>query len=85
MKKWALIVFISFGIFVMICFPGTYDSRAMAVAWGHYHDAPSDKTRQEIQDARRSDHWHIFVCELVFGAIRVWPVIALIQTSKRTS
>ena len=85
MKKWTLIFFISFWLLLMIIIPGSYDSRGTAVAWHDYHEAPSETTLKEFQDAKRSDRWHIFVCELVLGGVLVWPVIALVRLSKRES
>jgi len=83
MKKWGLIFFISFWLLVMLVFSGGYDSRETARAWHNYHEAPSDTTLKELQDAKKLDRWHIFVCEMVLGAVLIWPVIALIRHSKR--
>ena len=85
MKKWALILFISFWLLVMLTFPGGYDSSKTAVAWHDYHETPNETTLKALQDAKRSERWHIFVCELVLGAVLVWPVIALVRLSNRES
>jgi hypothetical protein len=85
MKKWTLILFISFWIFLMVAVSGDYNSSRTAVAWYRYHTAPSEMTLKEFQDAKRSDRWHILVCELILGGVLVWPVIALIHLSKRES
>ncbi len=85
MKKWALIVFISCWLWVMLAFSGGYHSHRTAVAWYENYKAPGERTARALQDAKRSDRWHIFLCELVLGAVLVWPVLALVRLDRQES
>jgi len=64
-----LLLFISFWLLIMVGCPGMYDSRRTAVAFSHYYDAPSDKTKQELDEAHRLDRRDIFVYESIMAAI----------------
>src|SRR5690349_1951781 len=82
MKKWTLILTISCLIYVMLGFPGFYDSKTMAKARRHYRDAPSEQTQQELQDAKVSDRWHILIFEAAFGGVLAVLFWALLRTEK---
>jgi hypothetical protein len=83
MKKWVLILLISLWVLFMVAFAGGYDGRKTAVASRNYREAPSEITRSELHAAKRSDRWHILICELVMGALLIWPVISLVRLSNR--
>jgi hypothetical protein len=82
MKKWTLILAISCLILVMLGFPGLYDSKAMAEAHRQHRDAPSEQTRQELQDAKASDRWHILTFKVAFGGVLAVLFWALLRTEK---
>ena len=69
----------------MIAFSGGYDTRRTAAAWHNYLETPNETTLKELRDAKRSDRWQIFVCELVLGGVLIWPVIALVRLSNKES
>ena len=83
MKKWSLIIFIAFWLFLMLALSGGYDGRRTAAAWRRHYEAPSETTLEEIQAAKRSDRWHIVSCEGILGTVLIWPVIALARLSRR--
>ena len=64
-----LFLFMTFWILLMVGCPGLYDSRRMAVAFNHYHDAQTDATRHELDEARRLDRRDILVYESFMAAI----------------
>jgi hypothetical protein len=82
MKKWTLILVISCLILMMVACPGLYDSHTKAVAFRHYSDAPSDATLRELQDAKKSDRWHILIYELVLGGLLAASSLVLIRVDK---
>ena len=85
MKKWTLILFVVFWLFLMLAFSGGYDSHKTALAVYHHLESPSETTLNELQAAKRSDRWHIFVYEMILAPVLIWPVIQLVRLSKRES
>lgn len=70
---------------MMLIFPGLHDTRRMALAVQRYHEAPSDATRAELEDAKRLDRGEILIWEAALGVVLIWPVVALVRLAEKQS
>jgi hypothetical protein len=50
-----LLLFMSLILFMMVGFPGSYDSKRRFAAQRHYSEAPSEETGREIAEAKKLD------------------------------
>jgi hypothetical protein len=77
-----LLLFMTFWILLMVGCPGLHDSRRRIEAANNYHDAPSDKTRQELEEARRLDWRDILVMESFMAVILGAAIFGFIRAGK---
>jgi len=78
-----LLVFMTFWILLMAGCPGLHDTIRMQRAFNNYHDAPSEKTRQELEEARRLDRRDIFIIEGIMAAILGAAIYGFIRAGRR--
>lgn len=81
----ALVLLIGLVIGCMVSCPGLYDSKRMALAVKHHHEAPSDATKREIQLARAADNRGIAGFEFLFATVIVVCGYAFIRLGRQHS
>jgi hypothetical protein len=77
-----LLLCMSLIILLMAGCPGLHDTKRK-LAWRHYHDAPGEETRREIDEARRLNNREIVVFEVVMVGIFGLFLVAFIRAGKR--
>jgi hypothetical protein len=78
-----LLLFMTFWILLMAGCPGMYDSIRMQRAFNHYYDAPNEKTRQDLDEARRLDRRDILVYESIMAAILGAAIYGFIRAGRK--
>ena len=78
-----LFLFMVFWLLLMVGCPGLYDSHRSFVAHSHYYDAPSEKTKQELDEAHRLDRRDILVYESVMALILGAAIYGFIRVDRK--
>ena len=79
-----LLLFITFWLLMMVGCPGLYDSRRTFVAHSHFYDVPSEKTKQELNEAHRLDRRDIIVYEIIMAAVLAAAIYGFIRAGRKT-
>jgi len=78
-----LLLFMTLWIFLMAGCPAMHDSVRMQRAFNHFYAAPSEKTRQELDEARRLDRRDILVYESVMAVILGATIFGFIRAGRK--
>lgn len=78
-----LLLFMSFWILLMAGCPGLHDSKRMAVAAHHHHEADTEGTRYELAEAHRLDRRNILIYESIMAAVLGVAIFGFIRAGRR--